>query len=335
MKDEIDQMIRIAELISRSRKNELTRMEQEELDQWLSTDANNRDVLANVIDRQFMDQIVNSIDSFDEHAALRRLQRKTQKPIVKRLIRYISAAAAVLILTFGYFNRDILLNRIYPVTYKELATINGQRQTITLADGTKIWLSPASKLNYPDRFGQTREVRLEGEAFFEVAKDAAHPFVIQADHIKTTVLGTSFMIQARKDQQELAVTVVSGIVEVSTHHIHPDSVRREKLHRNQRVTINKQNGKLLKEDYPNAEQMLSLRGGVYNYQGSSIIEIIHDMQREHNITILLAGNLGNCTFYGIKSPQDNIEEFLRSVCLTINASLERNGNNYIITGKGC
>ena len=95
-------------------------------------------------------------------------------------------------------------------------TGTAQRKTIQLPDGTQVWLSPSTLVEYPSVFeGAARKVKLSGEAFFEVAHDASHPFIITSDNIQTKVLGTSFNIQAYHNQKKIAVMVVTGKVKIS------------------------------------------------------------------------------------------------------------------------
>ena len=74
----------------------------------------------------------------------------------------------------------------------ELVVPKGKRAHLQLSDGTRVWINSASVLRFPSAFGDTRDVFVEGEAYFEVAKDANRPFIVHTDHFATRVLGTSF-----------------------------------------------------------------------------------------------------------------------------------------------
>lgn len=89
---------------------------------------------------------------------------------------------------------------------------NGQTYQIGLPDGSRVYLHPGSRLVYPSRFyGETREVKLSGEAYFVVAKDCLHPFVVTTNRSQTLVLGTEFDITSYSEQPE-SVTLISGSV---------------------------------------------------------------------------------------------------------------------------
>jgi transmembrane sensor len=95
-------------------------------------------------------------------------------------------------------------------------TAKGQTYQFTLPDGTKVWLNADSKLEFPSNFvnSKTRFVKLSGEGYFEVAKDKAHPFVVQTDKQTVEVLGTHFNINSYNDESSVRTTLLEGSVSV-------------------------------------------------------------------------------------------------------------------------
>lgn len=103
------------------------------------------------------------------------------------------------------------------ISYLEKYCPAGKKMRVTLKDGTKVRLNADTYLRYPENFGDSiREVELRGEAFFEVTKNPEQPFVIRSQQIQTTVLGTSFNVQAYPDSKALDVAVVEGRVQVES-----------------------------------------------------------------------------------------------------------------------
>lgn len=101
------------------------------------------------------------------------------------------------------------------VEYQTARNPTGQISQITLADGSRVWLSAASTLRYPQHFGDNlREVELKGEAFFNVTNNPDKPFVVNSDQLRTRVLGTSFNIRVFKDEEDIHVTVATGRVSI-------------------------------------------------------------------------------------------------------------------------
>jgi transmembrane sensor len=92
----------------------------------------------------------------------------------------------------------------------------GARYEIRLSDGTKVWMNSVSQLEYPLAFGKSqRRIKLTGEAFFEVAKDATRPFIIDANGYEIKVLGTSFNVSVYPADNYMETTLVNGAVEIT------------------------------------------------------------------------------------------------------------------------
>lgn len=100
--------------------------------------------------------------------------------------------------------------------YNTIETPRGGQYRITLADGSKVWLNAASSLKYPPAFnGDTRQVELTGEAYFEIEKDKAHPFRVKTAGQTVEVLGTSFDVNSYADEKHIATTLIEGSVKVT------------------------------------------------------------------------------------------------------------------------
>lgn len=135
---------------------------------------------------------------------------------------YAVAAAAVL-LPVIWFAGVIIRKPVDPAAtitaeaWKTVVNKKGSTQIATLPDGSRIWLGSKSSLSYlPGQYGaRKRTVRLEGEAFFDVAHDPAHPFVVQHGPISTHVLGTAFNVEAYPEEKGIRISLVRGKVAVN------------------------------------------------------------------------------------------------------------------------
>lgn len=108
---------------------------------------------------------------------------------------------------------DSLKNEI---VYNELIVPRGGEFNLTLEDGTKVRLNADSRLRYPVKFGGSeRRVEVEGEAFFEVARDENKPFIVSCNGIQMKVLGTSFNVNSYNDEPVIRTTLITGKLEVS------------------------------------------------------------------------------------------------------------------------
>ncbi|KFF03461.1 FecR family protein [Flavobacterium reichenbachii] len=142
-----------------------------------------------------------------ENIQLRIEKKKTFNPFIK----YMAAASILFLVGLGFFYKTGV-SAEKQLTFKTSSI----PKSIQLSDGSKIYLAANSLFQYPEKFGgEHRNVSLlKGNAFFEVAKDKKHPFIIQSGAIKTRVVGTSFHIQLSKSKCE--VIVVTGKVNVSS-----------------------------------------------------------------------------------------------------------------------
>jgi ferric-dicitrate binding protein FerR (iron transport regulator) len=128
-----------------------------------------------------------------------------------------SVAFLIILATSAFFITNILKQRSVSSAWNEKKTVMGEKIIVTLLDGTKITLNADSKLKYPLRFGEeSREVYLDGEAYFEITHDANKPFVVHTGDVLTTDLGTKFNVCAFPNEESITVSLEEGKVEVST-----------------------------------------------------------------------------------------------------------------------
>ena len=244
--------------------------------------------------------------------------------------RWLAAASILLICTFTYLYKTKIYYWLIPVKQQYAVTQYGEHKIITLPDSSKVLLAGGSRLQYPNHFrGNTREISFSGEAFFNVTKDKKHPFIIHTGTVSTKVLGTTFDLTAYKEQQAITVTLLTGKVAFS------DSRNTVTILPNQRAVYVKQTGRIAKEDYPDAQKMLARSNGNYEYDSVPVSEVINDLRHNYNLNIVVNGDAGNCQFYGRLKAGESSDTFLKKMCMIMNATLDKKGNTYIISGGGC
>ncbi|MEW6193845.1 MAG: FecR domain-containing protein [Bacteroidota bacterium] len=126
-----------------------------------------------------------------------------------------STAFVFIISTVVLYYLGIFNGKSVSIAWNEKVTQLGEKSTLTFLDGTKIILNADSKLKYPTGFSGTREVYLEGEAYFEVAHMDNSPFIVRSGSISTEVLGTKFNVKAFPGENDIAVSLVEGKIKVS------------------------------------------------------------------------------------------------------------------------
>jgi ferric-dicitrate binding protein FerR (iron transport regulator) len=102
-------------------------------------------------------------------------------------------------------------------SYATVAANTNAVNSFELADGSRIWINKGSEVKYLKEFGKTREVYLKGEAYFEIAHDPEHPFIVHSGNTKTRVLGTKFNIRALPAESLISVTVTEGKVQFGSN----------------------------------------------------------------------------------------------------------------------
>lgn len=251
-----------------------------------------------------------------------------------RRIRYgfrpVAAAAAILLICTGlFFFRSTVWDAISPAHQLQSFSAQAQRKQLELSDGTKVWLSPNSTLKYPEKFvGNSRMIALEGEAFFEVAQDANHPFIIQSGQVSTRVLGTSFNISAYSQTPDISVTLVTGKVAVALQK--ENGITEETIVANQQITINKAEGKISKANFPNASDYLNRRLGHFDYKGTALAEVVKDLELQYQIKIQLSPDLNKSLFYGNLDMTKSSTQTLNKLCTVMEANWKKDGGQYVI-----
>lgn len=200
----------LSKLFNQIFKGEATTKEKEQADNWF-----------NQLDL-YKEPYFSSED--EEEQIRMRMQTNMQQHIFKadrqQKIQYFplwtrAVAAAVIIacLSFGFYTYYHASAK--PEIYS-LAAGNNSIKIITLPDGTTVTLNKLAKIEWDSEFNsKERRIKLFGEAFFDVKKDAAHPFVVQSANITTTVLGTAFNVESYAGEQQIKVSLVRGHVKIN------------------------------------------------------------------------------------------------------------------------
>ena len=208
-----------------------------------------------------------------------------------------------------------------------LAIPRGGEYQLILSDGTRIWMNAESLLRYPTSFiGEKREVFLEGEAFFEVAKDAKHPFIVHTNRHSVEVLGTSFNISAYPDYK-VYTTLAEGRIKVSTTKV---SVV---LNPDQQAVIELNNDDIVTRDVP-AYLFTSWAKGNYEFRNTSLSEIVAQLSRWYNVDIYFKNeSLKDKRFAGIIFRDEELNFAIEVIERVSNVHFTREGETIYIEDK--
>lgn len=194
---------------------------------------------------------------------------------------------------------------------------------VLLSDGSKVYLNRGSKLTYSEEMGKnSRRVKLEGEAFFEIARDAARPFIIDAGTAKVKVLGTSFNVITDNGNNEVEVYVSTGSVLLSSN----DGKRSLTLEPGFIGKLSEESSASMRNTDAN---YMSWRTDRLSYDGERLEVVFNDLKRCYNIDINTADTSINnyrltTTFDFSHMPDDTI---IKVICTTFNLnSVSENGS---------
>ena len=168
------------------------------------------------------------------------------------------------------------------LAYRVYRTPAGQPRRLRLADGSVITLAPQSQLRYPAQFGAaSREVYLEGEAFFEVSKDPRRPFRVHNGAWVTQVLGTKFNVSAVPGASQLAVSLVEGKVQVT------DKQDKYLLAPGQQLRAERTTGRIYRQAF-DRKQVLAWRSNQLIFKNEKLADVANQLERRYGVKLVFA-----------------------------------------------
>jgi len=208
----------------------------------------------------------------------------------------------------------------------------GKSLSLTLQDGSVVMLNSGSTLTYPSSFAgmDKREVRLEGEAFFEVAKNPEQPFIVGTKSMYTQVFGTVFNISAYAEDNVAEVVLVEGSVGIGS----PDNTLADNLQMlkpSQRASSKGEVGDQFLIENVDVTPYISWTQGILSFENEEMSEIIKRLQRQFNIKIVNKHEkLGERRFTGMFDEED-LDRILRTIQAHTHFSYSKVGNTITIT----
>lgn len=289
------------------------------------------ETVKHILDRKASESLLERIHRDMDIPAPALLQPKRRTATVY-MLRAAVAAAILLIAGIGYYT--VTRQAVKPL----VAATGNERKTIKLPDGSLVSLEPGSSLEYPEQFNKdTREVRLKGEAFFEVAHNDKQPFVIHSPLINTTVLATSFNIEA-KDAGAARVVVVTGRVQVEANEQSGGKEQAMIVTANKSAVYSKATDRLQMQDAEDdARFYAQKRSGRFLYKGVMLDKVVADLERYYNTTINTDERIRRCIFNGDFNTTDDIDKALTLIAISLNANIRKDSstNSYTISGGSC
>ena len=205
----------------------------------------------------------------------------------------------------------------------KVVTSRGGEYKLILSDGTKVWLNADSRFEFPSKFvGQERRVYVEGEVYFEVAKDVSHPFVVTTKQAKVRVLGTSFNVRAYPDEI-YRTTLLEGCVEV----LYKKDV--VKLQPHEQWILDGDVGRVAPV---NVRMAASWKNGSFAFDDEPLLNVFQELERWYDVHVFIANEeIREMKFTGIFPRYANMDKVLNIVELATGVSCKVSNRTIVIS----
>lgn len=289
--------------------------------------------------RILFEKIKEQVDQYDNDHLIQ-LFKEHKKKSRGRTFFWLKAAVLLLVVSVSalglwYFNQT----GSTAIAWREKQTQRGQKATITLTDGSTVVLNADTKLSYPERFGEaTREVILQGEAFFMVSKDEK-PFLVRSENLVIKVMGTSFNIRAYPESNT-QVTVATGKVSVAKAPTSNNNKSEKQpdelllLTPNEQATYDRNTHNMFKKQV-DTDRVFAWREGTLMFTAAKFHEVVNTLQRWYGTEIVLENEaIGNCVV-SFESKNESLENVLKALQFIIDIEYEFINEEVVISGNGC
>ncbi len=313
-------------LIIKVLAKEANAQEVKDLENWKNSSTENAAFAAQIEQIWINSQIAE--DTVDVDAAWLTVSNKinSKKKHIFQLTFFKIAAALLVTGVIG-----LLINIwIQATNTQTIYTAAQEIKQITLPDGSVVWLNQNSSIQYHKEFsGNTREVKLNGEAFFEVQKNKNKPFIISSKQSTTQVLGTSFNLVAYDSLEEVELSVKTGQVSFTANKNKQQII----VNANESAIINME-GKAQKKEAYNSNA-LAWKNKELLFNNTLFSEVAKALEHYYNVKISVSSaNINNCHFTG-EFKNASFQNVMETICKTLQLVYEQDGNKVKIKGEGC
>jgi ferric-dicitrate binding protein FerR (iron transport regulator) len=355
---------RFKELLYRYLDGSLTAAEHDDFFAMASTELYN-DLLSDDIQHFLKEGVLEESSSIPPHVAQEivrnifkaEVNTSSVLPLQKRRKNnFYWLAAASIVAIVGIMGVYFLGNRINPIENVSTAipehtiiirNTDSEKRLVELNDGSKVFLEPNSSIQYKKNFNTTnREIYLDGDAFFEVARNPAKPFYVYYHDVVAKVLGTSFRVNTNKTTGKIEVAVKTGKVQVYENakttttgkHVasaiivapNQKAVYDMVQHQFQSALVEKPMQVVAVDTISQRKTDYSLK-----FEQKNLSDVLNLLQSFYGVEIVVENsNVYNCMFTGDVSDQD-LFSVLNTICLATNSTYEINQTIVLIKGKGC
>lgn len=308
------------------------------------------EISQNIVSKPTEEEKIEAETLFAAHSVSMQLSGRFAEPktIIKPIISWkrkvISIAAILLLMAGGFFAYEKWQPFQDHLAANEIVTKKGNKSNIKLQDGTQVSMNSDSRLSYASDFGsRIREVKLEGEAFFDVTHDATKPFIIHAGNINIRVLGTAFNVKNYPQDGTVETSLIRGRIEVTFNDRPNEKII---LHPGEKLVIKNQSAAIAKQSEGMPESKIELNS-VNLLQDSVVAEtawlknrivfnnesfenIAHQLERKFDMDFVFRNtNLKGDTYTG-DYEKESLEKILEHMSLSKHFSYKIEDKKVII-----
>ena len=263
------------------------------IDEWRMESQVNESLFQECLKAWEAIPLLHEMEQFNSFEALKKINTRISKQETTKWWIVIQRIAAILLLPLlvysGYIserNASLKKQQKEHVVMQTISSRQGMVTQFDLADGTKVWLNSGSVLQFPTSFtGALREVKLQGEAFFEVTKNENQPFRVHAKDLNVEVLGTAFNVVSYDDEQQAEVVLVEGKVKLSAE---KNQKKKEFgiMHPGQKAVYSEDTRKVEAQEV-DVEKYIAWRDGNLLFHDDPMEDVARRLSRWFNVEIVI------------------------------------------------
>lgn len=327
------------ELIVKYLANSTSSTENKRLMEWVKYSEKNKEYFVNYCNTWHTVGLLNMETRYNSDAAFKKFIQEVHStngkiakeiPFIsnnksksKKLVYIFSGIAAVFVAVFA-------VTFIFNTNIEQITVANNENKVLELVlkDGSKIYLNKNASITYPQEFSDSRTVSISGTAYFDIAKDSAHPFIIDAGLANIQVLGTSFEIATNEDST--VVTVNTGRVRVFDYKTNSyiDLTHGE-------IGVRKKSIAAVSKRVSSDINYFSWKTGLLIFDNSKMSKVAKDIERHYGIDLQFSDSAIEECNLSAKMENLTIEEVMELLEMTFGLTIDKKGLVYIVSGKSC
>ena len=240
----------------------------------------------------------------------RRQQVLNRRQKIRRFIAYAAAVFIPIALIIGLFIRiNSQVDLLADGGYDEVYVPNGERMQLLFQDGSKVHLNSGSRIRYPKKFGLSeRKVYLEGEAWFEVAKNKNRPFIVDLSYMDIKVLGTTFDVKAYPEEEAIFVALETGSIELKSR-----SFKSYQLRPGEKAVYNKASGRCEVLRSHDVKMYSAWRRNVLVFKSAPLSDVMKTLARTYDISFDVKDSAALRYTYTITTDSVNLTTVLKEL----------------------